>query len=146
MQVCCGTTFVLEKAQRKLLMRLLFYSTGPSRQMKYLYQRLAKLWPVKSEFCLDVNSLGNSLRHSGGEVTLAVLLAASQEELQGVMSLRSLLTDIPHILILPDCNKDTIAKGHILTPRFLTDAHSDFGDIYKVIDKMLKKYSDKKYY
>ncbi|MFZ5453849.1 MAG: hypothetical protein ACOZF2_18510 [Thermodesulfobacteriota bacterium] len=127
-------------------MRLLFYSTGPSRQMQWLYERLAKLWPVKTEFCLNVNSLGNCLRRSGGETTLAVLLTASQEELQGVMSLRSLLTDIPHVLILPDSKRETIAKGHVLAPRFLTDAQCNFMDLYRILNKMLNKYYDKGIY
>lgn len=139
-------TFVLNSAHRELLMRLLFYSTGQSRQMQWLYERLAKLWPVKTEFCLNINSLGNCLRCSGGETTLAVLLTASQEELQGVMSLRSLLTDIPHVLILPDSERETIAKGHVLAPRFLTDAQCNFMDLYRILNKMLNKYYDKGFY
>ena len=78
-------------------------------------------------------------------MTLAVLLTASQKKLQEVMSLRSLLTDIPHILILPDRNKDTIAKGHVLTPRFLTDVQCNFRDIYNIINKMVENYYHKEF-
>jgi hypothetical protein len=73
-------------------------------------------------------------------VTLAVLLAASQEELQVIMALRPLLNDIHLILILPDRDKDTIAKGHVLAPRFLTDLEHNMQEVYDVLNKMLKKY------
>ncbi|NVM57217.1 MAG: hypothetical protein HWN51_03755 [Desulfobacterales bacterium] len=68
---------------------------------------------------------------------IAVLLAASREELSDILSIRDLLTDIRVILVLPDRDDDTIAKGHTLRPRFFTYADSDFVEIAAVLSKML---------
>lgn len=122
-------------------MRLFFYTTRADRRLKWLEQRLSRLRPLCIEYHPDIDSLGRGLRQSGGELTLVVLLTTNQEELQEVQTLRPLLNDKPLILILPDRSKDTIAKGHVLAPRFLTDVQSDFREVYEVLSKMLKKYS-----
>jgi hypothetical protein len=122
-------------------MRLLFYTTGPDRRMQWLYRRSAKLRPVKTEFCPDLHSFETSLRYGAGEMTLAVILADSREELQRVTTLRPLLIDVLTILILPDSARGTIARGHALRPRYLTDTQCNFRDLYEIIGKMLQKYS-----
>jgi hypothetical protein len=122
-------------------MRLLFYTTGPDRRMQWLYRRSAKLSPVKTEFCPDLHSLETFLRYGAGEMTLAVILADSREELHRVMALRPLLTDVLIILILPDSDRGTIATGHNLRPRYLTDTQCNFRDLYEIIRKLLRKHS-----
>ncbi|MCD6199973.1 MAG: hypothetical protein J7K15_15635, partial [Deltaproteobacteria bacterium] len=52
-------------------------------------------------------------------------------------SVRDLIWDLRLILILPDREAGTIAKGHILRPRFLTYLDSDFTEVAAVLKKML---------
>ena len=68
---------------------------------------------------------------------IAILLAASKEELQELVSVGELLEDIRIILVLPDTDRDTVANAHILRPRYLTYVDSDFSDVAAVLSKML---------
>ena len=60
------------------------------------------------------------------------------KELEKILTLQDLLSDIRIILILPDRTPNTISKAHKLAPRFLTYLDSDFGEIKAVLHKMLK--------
>jgi hypothetical protein len=70
-------------------------------------------------------------------LTVAILLASSKEELLDLLSLRDLLWDIKLILILPDSTPGSIAQGHLLRPRFLSDCGSDFVDVAAVLNLMI---------
>jgi len=126
------------------MMRLLYYTSRDDRRLKLLAHRLGRERRIVVESCLDIGSLERCLRKPRDAKTLAVLLTTSKEELQEVLALRSLLNDIPLILILPDRDKDTVAQGHILAPRFLTDLQNSFQEIYEVLSKMLEIYSNKR--
>ena len=126
------------------MVRLLYYTSRDDRRLKLLAHRLGRERRIVVESCLDITSLESSLRKSGNDLTLAVLLTTSHEELQEILALRPLLNDIPLILILPDRDKDTVAKGHILAPRFLTDLQNNYHEIYDVLSKMLENYSYKR--
>lgn len=126
------------------MVRLLYYTSRDDSRLKLLARRLGRERRIMVESCLDVSSLERCLRRSGDDLTLAVLLTASHEELQEILGLRPLLNDIPLILILPDRDKDTVAQGHILAPRFLTDIQNNFHEIYDVLNKMFDNYSYKK--
>ena len=84
-----------------------------------------------------IGSLAHRLRQPRYDATIAVLLAANREDLYDLLSIRDLFRGISIILILPDRNADTIAKGHKLRPRFLTYKDSNFGAITAVLGKML---------
>jgi tRNA splicing ligase len=73
--------------------------------------------------------------------TIAILLATTREELQDILSIRDLLWDIKIILIVPDMNRGTVAKGHTLRPRFLCDCNSDFVDVAAVFSLMIRNLS-----
>lgn len=128
------------------MVRLLFYTSRDDRRLKLLAHRLSRQRQIVVESCLDTGSLESCLRKSGNTVTLAVLLTTSHEELHGVLAMRPLLNDIPLILILPDRHKDTVAKGHMLAPRFLTDLQNDFHEIYNVMSKMIDNYTKNRPY
>ncbi|MGA2735036.1 MAG: hypothetical protein ABSG35_20860, partial [Syntrophobacteraceae bacterium] len=50
---------------------------------------------------------------------------------------RDFLTSVRVILVLPDCEQETISKGHYLKPRFLTtDWNSE--EVIAVLAKMLR--------
>lgn len=86
----------------------------------------------------SLNDLTTQLRQPKDEQTVIVLFAATREELVDILLIRDYLLDRKLIIILPDKEQDTIAKGYSLHPRFLTFADSDFGDTVAVINKMTK--------
>jgi len=97
-----------------------------------------------TQICRTVASLSSRLRQPGNGVTIAILLTASKKDLGDILSLSDLLSDLRIVLVLPDRDKDTIAKGLTLRPRFLTFADSDFTELSAVLGKMLKTYSSER--
>ena len=119
-------------------MNLLFYATGEKGTGKHLWnlhQELASEY--KGDFCRTIDTLSLKLRKSLGDLTIAVLLAESQEELLEFISIKNWLEDIRIILILPDREKDTISIGLKLYPRFFSYADSNLQDVDAVLKKMI---------
>ena len=85
-----------------------------------------------------IDALSGGLRQPRTDVSVALLLASSRMDLHELVSLRDLLWDIKIILILPDSDPETIAKGHILRPRFLSICTSDFVDVAAVLSLMIR--------
>jgi hypothetical protein len=119
-------------------MNLLFYTTEKEEVGECFQNIIDTLVPKgMGETYRTIKSLAHRLRQPGYDSTIAVLLAATREDLYDILSIRELLRGINIILILPDRNADTIAKGHRLRPRFLTYKDSNFGEITAVLGKML---------
>ena len=119
-------------------MNLLFYTTEEEETGGRFQKVIDTIVPKgMGETHCTIKSLAHRLRQPRYESTIAVLLAATREDLYDLLSIRDLLRGISIILILPDRNADTIAKGHILRPRFLTYKDSNFGEITAVLGKML---------
>jgi hypothetical protein len=89
-----------------------------------------------TEMYQTIDSLARRLHQPRNDLAVAVLLAASREDLLGLLSLGDLLDSIRIILVLPDRKDSTIDKGHRLQPSFLTYADSDFLDVAAVLIKM----------
>jgi hypothetical protein len=126
------------------MVRLLLFTSRDDQRLQLLAHRLGREWQIVVESCVDISSLESCLRKSGHNLTLAVILTVNQTELNQVLALKSLFNDILLIVILPDRKKDTVAKGHILAPRFLTDRQNNFREIYDVLSKMLENISYKR--
>ena len=70
------------------------------------------------------------------EIPVAVILAASEEDLLTILSISDLLYDVRFILILPDREDITVAIGHS-SGRFMSYADSDFREVTAVLGKMI---------
>ena len=86
-----------------------------------------------------IDSLSEGLRQPRNWDDVAILLTSSRVELHylNLISLRTLLWDMRTIVILPDSNPETVAKGHILRPRFLSYCDGDFMDVAAVLSRMI---------
>ena len=84
-----------------------------------------------------VDDVTYRLRQLRSNLSLVVILAANQDDLANILSIRELLNDLRIILVLPDSEQDTVRKGLGLRPRYLTYAHSNFTDVAAVLNKML---------
>ena len=120
-------------------MRVLLYEPTADRIAQRLQVVIESLVSKKNmEVYHTFNSLSRRLRQSTYDLTVAVLLAASKKDLLDLLSISDLIWGIRIILILPDTEKGTIAKGHTLRPRFLTHKDSDILYVTAVLGKMLR--------
>ena len=118
---------------------MLFYAREEDNASERLHNLISLLVPEKNiEISRSIKCLSQSLSHSITYNTLAVLLAASDENLQELLAICDLLSNIRIILILPDDKKETIAKGYRLYPRFISNITSDFKDVGAVMKNILK--------
>ena len=85
-----------------------------------------------------IDSLSCRLHQPIFDLDIAVLLATTKEELEDILSLRDLLSDVRSILVLPDREEETNAKGHMLRPRFITYADDNFIELAAVLTKVLE--------
>ncbi|MGO9316077.1 MAG: hypothetical protein ACLQBD_29390 [Syntrophobacteraceae bacterium] len=84
-----------------------------------------------------VDNLTYRLRQLRSNLTVAVILAANQDELTNLLSIKELIRDLPVIMVLPDREQVTIRKGFALRPRYFAVVDSDFSDVTAVLNKML---------
>jgi hypothetical protein len=121
-------------------MSILVYCPGKLDTARRLQIKIKeKLWANDLERCQTFESLCNSLKKPGHTVDIAVVMATDRQELQKILSIEELFSDIRIILILKDKNKDTISMAHALGPRFISFADSDFEDVMAVTEKMCQK-------
>lgn len=121
-------------------MKLLLYSPMTAGAGKRLQRVIGTLVPKKeTEAYQTIDSLSHRLRQPSpaDNAAVAVLLAATKEDLLDMLSIKDLIWNLRIILILPDTDDDTISQGHTLRPRFLTYADSDFAEVAEVLNKML---------
>jgi hypothetical protein len=118
-------------------MDLLFFArkNGVTEQLQRMIQTLV----VKDrlETYESFEELYKRLHQPKNDFQIAVLTATTDQELEDILTLQELLSDIRIVLILPDRTPNTISKAHKLAPRFLTCLDSDFGEVKAVLHKML---------
>lgn len=120
-------------------MPLLVYSTKTNDAEERLLRVIELLLPEKKlKFYRSIDDLSARLRQPVVNPRIIILLAASRKELENILSIRELLEDAKIILIVPDTDPATLARGHTLRPRFLSDCNSDFVDVAAVVGQMIK--------
>lgn len=119
-------------------MSIVLYSNEPGDVAQRLQKIIKDLRPEeKMEFFQTIDLLTERLRKPRGDMNIAVLLSVNRADLLEILSIKDLFEDIRTILILPDRDDETIARGHRLRPRFITFMDSDFKDFAAVLRKML---------
>jgi hypothetical protein len=120
-------------------MTLLVYSAKTNDAEERLLRVIELLLPEKTlKFYRSIDDLSARLRQPVFNPRIIILLAASRKELENILSIRELLEDAKIILIVPDTDPATLARGHTLRPRFLSDCNSDFVDVAAVVGQMIK--------
>ena len=121
-------------------MAVLLYASQTSSAGRKLKQIVKSLIPEEeTEIYLTIDSLSRRLRQPRNNLSIAVLLAFTKKDLSDLLSIGDLFWGFRIILILPDREQSTIAKGHIFRPRFITYADNNFLEVAAVLDKMLEK-------
>ena len=131
--------FVKDYTQ-EIRMGVLFYTASKKGAAKRVEHIIEGLVPQKDiEIYHTSESFSQRLRRFRGDLYLMVVLTTTADELREIFLIRDLLFDIPLILILPDREPDTIAKGHKFRPRFITYADGDFNEFGLVLEKMTQR-------
>jgi len=103
-----------------------------------LFQFIQRTRPAQDTEIYDsIDQFSQRLRQPRGELTVAVIVANSKEDLLNLLFIRNLLQDIRIILVLPDREKDTIEKGHRLYPRFMSYVDSNLEEVEAVLKNVL---------
>lgn len=120
-------------------MSLIVYLPKNDEAGKRLQRRVGELTCQDSiEFFYTFQGLEQRLRSPSGNEDIALLLASNLQALEGLIANRYLFASRRIILIVPDRKKETISKGHLLRPRYLSCRDSDFSDVDLVLKKMCK--------
>jgi len=102
-------------------MRLLLYTPVSGGFGEQLQKEIGELIPINDvEVYRSIENLSQRLRQRAHDLSIALLHAARKQDLTDILSIRDLLRDVRIILVLPDRDESTIAKGHTLRPRFLS--------------------------
>jgi hypothetical protein len=119
-------------------MNLIMYANGSNGAGERLQNAIESIVPEnQTEIYRTTISLYQRLRKPTFGVAVAVLLAATKNELLEIHSMKDLFRDIRIILILPDTEGDTVSMGFKLFPRFISYADGNFKDVAAVLEKML---------
>ncbi len=122
--------------EKRRIMNVLLYSTGEAGER--LQEMVQNLVPQdKLEIYKTFEGFSERLRKPMDDIPVAVILAASEDDLLTILSISHLLYDVRFILILPDRDDPTVAIGHSLRPRFLGYKDSDFREVTAVLGKMI---------
>lgn len=122
--------------EKRRTMTVLLYSTGEAGERLQIVIR--DLVPEdKLEVYTSLENFSDRLRKPMDDIPIAVILAASDNDLLTILSISHLLYDVRFILVLPDREDPTVAIGHSLRPRFLSYTDSDFREVTAVLGKMI---------
>ena len=122
--------------EKKKAMNVLCYSTGePGERLQGMIRDLVPR--ERLEIYRTFNGFSERLRKPMDDIPVAVILAASGNDLLTILSISHLLYDVRLILILPDREDPTVAIGHSMRPRFLSYTDSDFREVTAVLGKMI---------
>ena len=116
---------------------LLLYTPLAHRASYRLEKAVAAVVPKQATEAVHTrDGLARRLRKPNNGLEVVAILAASRKELRELLSLAQILEGLRIILVLPDADPQTIAQGHSLRPRYVTNIHSDFQDVAAVLGKI----------
>jgi hypothetical protein len=119
--------------------KLLFYARGDHNASRWFHDRIEAMVSMESrEAYRDLHGLHRRLCQPRNGLTIAVLVAATGEELWELLAMRDLLADFRLILVLPDRSRETIAAGHRMVPRFVSYVDSGLEEVEAVLEQMLQ--------
>jgi len=128
---------------RVMLMALILYlpvTDEPANQLYKIVKRAAS--KRKVELCRSIHELSERLSRPLFNFHISILFAADRKDLLAITSLGHFLSDMRIILVLPDHDPETIAKGHLLRPRFILWLDDDFTQMEIILKRMINLYDD----
>ena len=118
-------------------MDLILYAGTKDENLKWLVRIVEELSFIGNRnICRTLDSLKKHLLRPKMDPLVSVLYTVDMKDLEDLLSIGEILSDVSNILILPDGREKTVAEAHLLRPRFLSYADSDFRDVAAVLKRM----------
>jgi len=84
----------------------------------------------------NIRDFEERLRDPRQETDIAVLAPADEQELNEYADLQGLFDDTKVLLVLRECSRKMVLRGHILRPRFMIFADTKLEVVGSVLEKM----------
>ena len=125
-------------------MNVVLFASGKNVAVSKRLQKVTESKvPLKHlETIQTIEDLSKRVRRLPREIDVAVLLAQSNDQLSEFFPLKEFLEDVRIILILPNLERETITKGHLLRPRYIDYVDGDFSNVGTVLEKMFNYMKD----
>ncbi|WP_028319760.1 hypothetical protein [Desulfobulbus elongatus] len=118
-------------------MNVLLYTAKNTESGERLQHAIEALGSLESLIdCRTISDLIRHLQSPGPLPETVVLQAADKRELNALASFRFRLEQVFFVLVLPDADAETVARGHQLRPRFIAYQDSDFSEVGAVLDRI----------
>lgn len=85
----------------------------------------------------DLDDVFQRLRQPRLNLKIGVLSIGSEAELDRLLTIRELFSDMRLVLVLADKDPQTVAKAHALAPRFITFSDAGIDPLVSVVEKMM---------
>ena len=122
------------------MMHVYFYiskDTNPGRALLHFVEEKVEHGRLMSFISLPAMDTHLKLSVKRGDII--IFQPNTDTELEHLIEMQDFLEDLRLILILPDSSPETVAKGHLLRPSFLTYADHDMSKVRLVLEKMMQK-------
>ena len=116
-------------------------NTESGERLKHSIETLASLGSLTD--CWNISDLIHHLQTPDPLPEAVVLQAASKHELKALESFRFRLEQVFFVLVLPDADPETVARGHQLRPRFIVYQDSDFSEVGAVLERLEARHRNK---
>ena len=117
---------------------LLLYAKGQNGVSQALKPILNGGSPgVCLEAYADLEDLFHRLRKPRLNLKIGILSIGCETELDRLLTIRELLSDMRLVLVLSDKDPQTVSKAHALAPRFITFTDAGIDPLVSVIEKMM---------
>jgi hypothetical protein len=118
-------------------MHVLLFASQTTESGERLKHSIEGLQSVESlTHCWNISELLHLLQTPDPLPEAVVLHASSKHELRLLESFRFRLEQVFFILVLPNAEAETVARGHQLRPRFIVYQDSDFNEVSAVLDRL----------
>jgi hypothetical protein len=118
---------------------MLFYAQARNDVFKSMKQSLnGRASEASLESYTTLEDLLQRLRRPRGNLEIGVFSIGSVAELDLLLSIKDLLTDMRLVLLLADNDPQTLSKAHALAPRFISFIDAGIEPLVSVVEKMLE--------
>ena len=90
------------------------------------------------EACSNLDDVFQRLRQPRLNLKIGVLIIGSEAELDRLLTIRELLSDMRLVIVLSDRDPQTVSKAHALAPRFITFSDAGIDPLVSVVVKMME--------
>ncbi|MFH1154170.1 MAG: hypothetical protein V1793_10150 [Pseudomonadota bacterium] len=109
-------------------------------------QLLTLLKPIFTDHILSchrtVEHLSRDLKQSANDQGIAILCLDTYKDLSAMLEIRDLFWKHRIVLILPDMERETVARAVQLFPRYMTAPDQGLNDIKDVVSRLMEQRGD----